>query len=382
MQHRNAHDRRPLTTRLGDDVAHALQGFVFVGLVGEVRDIGTAFGMIAHRAGKNDHRTTTGMDRPVINFADIENGVSHRDSGVGTSNCSHGVNGTDPMPLRFPSSLLCLSMADDAHDFTEAPAPLPAHERPWRHPSEVAAQERFRSRLSVPNLSPFVAMVGGAVAIALIVALCLFIAPRNAPRESTTSVRNGAVFTAAGQIFSAPISGATNDGRALVPVGRLAIASSQEAFADALLITTKSSTSSPSATMRATLTDGRQVELRYVRGDDDLGLALYAVQSIPLASGPRIALSMTSPAPGTNVFIVGNNVTQAQVGVSVTIAGDVFVPLSDMVSTMVGTDLRSIPEGTPVLDRSNRLIGLLAHHGSVVGFVPAKAVGAFVSQAN
>lgn len=292
------------------------------------------------------------------------------------------------MPFRFAASLLSPFMANDAYDDTDAPAPLPRHEREWRHPSEIAAEKRIRMRMAAPRLSSLVAIAAATTAVALLVTLCLLIAPRNAPRESLPSLRNSTItnrapssVTARQAVARQLAAGITDDGRVLVPVDRLGLATASTNPTGGLVLTVGSDIGTG-----AVLVDGRRIALRALRSDPATGLALF-VASAPSASNvPPVGLSSSATEVGSDVVVVDSKLQEPspvhlQIGVAVTIDEHLFVPLSNLTGAVADIDSGAISDGSPVLDEHNELVGLFAHRGSSIGYVPAAAISRFLDAA-
>lgn len=281
------------------------------------------------------------------------------------------------MPFRRRALLLSPSMADDVNDFTDAPAPLPPHERPWRHPSELAAHERLLSRLSARRPSPYLTMAAGAIAVALVVLIGLVIAPRSAPREAIPVVRNAA--TLAGRPFVSPVAATTQAGAPLVAVRNLKLASAASNTSDIRFIqVTRPGELSPGLTS-AEDARSNMVVLRTVRHDNTLGLALLESTSPPPPANAPVVLAAKIPVAGASVFILADSPVPVQVGISITADASLFVPLSEMVTALDGIDVRSLPDGLPVVNVRSELVGLLVHRSNAIGFIPAPRLETFLA---
>lgn len=300
-------------------------------------------------------------------------------------------NRTDPMPFRFTASLLSLFMANDAYDGMDAPAPLPRHEREWRHPSERAADVRRGSRIAAPRLSSFVSVMAVATAVALFVGLCLLIVPRNARRESLPTFRNATLSQNAKTTAVADIPpglrlsvGSMADGRVLVPAD--AVSPSATALNPSGSLFLSISRSTDAAFTDGEYADGRRIAMRTLHSDPVIGLGLYAASAPMTSATLPITLSTSTPTIGTNVVIVDTKSTRLsavrlKVGVAVTVDENVFVPLSNLTGTIADTEASAISDGSPVFDVRNRLVGMFARRGVAIGFVPVATISRFVDAA-
>ncbi|MFM8389535.1 MAG: hypothetical protein ACKOA5_09840 [Actinomycetota bacterium] len=149
-------------------------------------------------------------------------------------------------------------MADDER-LTTAPAPLPRHERAWRHPSETGQQRRANSRRPAPPLSPFVTLLAGVLGLGVIAGLVALVMPREAPREVLPVVRNAAIATQ-----STPLADVTT-GPAFPTVDgkRFVLAVGNDTFV---------TTGNGDATVARI--GGRSVQLRVVEFDEKLGISV------------------------------------------------------------------------------------------------------------
>src|SRR4051794_6771915 len=142
MEDRDAPDRRPAGAGLGRDrVETGDDGFV-VGLVGQVLDAVAPIGVVAYGAAEQDDGAAAGAHGPGVRLGDRQLVGCQRQpviTGRGREHGPHRSPGTrtairrrEARPgatsLRWAPSLRCAPVDR---------APLPPHERPWRHPSEL-----------------------------------------------------------------------------------------------------------------------------------------------------------------------------------------------------------------------------------------------------
>mgnify|MGYP006276364323 FL=1 len=284
------------------------------------------------------------------------------------------------MPLLSRASLLSPVMADDVNEFIDSPAPLPPHDRPWRHPSELAAHERFLSRLSSPRTSTSLKVTAGGLALALIVSVCFLIAPRNAPRETPQAIRNAA--TLSGRPFASPVAATAPGDVPLIALQNVKISTTtSDRQASRFIAVTSPGTAAIDITS-AQLVENGTIELRTLRRDDALGLTLLESPTPLPSSGPIVSLATKVPTAGESVILLTAAPVAVQVGVSVTADNSLFVPLSDMVITLTGKSIRTLPDGLPLVNSRNELVGLLVHKGNAIGFIPSSAIEEFVLRLN
>lgn len=249
-------------------------------------------------------------------------------------------------------------MADDDERLTTAPAPLPRHERAWRHPSEIGQQRRANSRRPAPPLRPFVTFLAGVLGLGVITGLVALVMPREAPREVLPVVRNAAIATP-----SMPSADVTN-GPAFPTVGdnRFVLAVGDDVFV------TMGNGDGAIAKIGS-----RSVPLRVVEFDEKLGISV-------LRSDERVDVQSTfetspmMPSVGSRVTVGSDETLDASIGVSVAFDATTFVPLAGDVLTV------DLPESAPVKDTQGRLIGVFTSRNGAVGFVPIAAINQLLSR--
>ena len=246
-------------------------------------------------------------------------------------------------------------MADDETHLAADPAPLPRHERAWRHPSEIGQQRRALSRRPAPPLSPLVASLCGALGLAVVIALVALVLPPSAKRETVGQVRNAAAPTAgpAGDVRALP-GFVTVDGRRFV-LGVGATSTGRPLFV---------TVGNPSDVVIDD--DGRQVPLDVVTRSSGLTLlsgdpAMTPAPGIDVRSGSR-------PTTGTEVVVSGRNTVSAVIGIAVNIDVRSFVPLAGDILT---TD---VAESSVVEDKSGHLLGLYTERSGAHGYVPISVI--------
>ena len=249
-------------------------------------------------------------------------------------------------------------MADDDERLTTAPAPLPRHERAWRHPSEIGQQRRANSRRPAPPLGPFVTLLVGVLGLGIIAGLIALVMPREAPREVLPVVRNAATATPLAPSSDASTGSAipTNGGN------RFVLAVGNDVFV----------TTGNGDAIVANIGD-RSVPLRVVEFDEKLGISvLRADERVDVQAG--FETSPMTPSVGSYVTVGSNETLEASIGVSVAFDAATFVPLAGDVLAV------DVPESSPVKDAEGRLVGVFTSRNGAKGFVPIAAVNELLSR--
>jgi len=258
---------------------------------------------------------------------------------------------------KLPSTI----MADHDERLTTAPAPLPRHERAWRHPSEIGQQRRANARRSAPPLTPFVTLLVGVLGLGVMAALIALVLPREAPREVRPVVRNAVVATR-----SRPTPDVAT-GPAFPTIGGDRVVLAVDDGVHVSFVTTGKG----DATVADI--DGRSVPLRVVGFDGDFGISILRADS-PVDVPNGFETSATTPAVGSRVTIGRDGTVGASVGMPVAFDASTFVPLTGMVAAL------GVPDSSPVRDTEGRLVGLYTIRSGVTGFVPIAAVSELLSR--
>lgn len=252
-------------------------------------------------------------------------------------------------------------MSEEEEGLTVAPAPLPRHERAWRHPSEIGQQRRAAARRPAPPLSPLVTALTGALGLGLVIALVALVVPREAPREVVPKIRNASLTETATQSAAPTI----DPGFVTVDGGRFVLAF--DGTADSFFVTTGDSGD------LAVDIDGRQVGLRRVAFDDRLGITVLRADT-NVDSIPDFDRSIDVPEVGTRVVVGGRDHVDAFVGVSATFDTATFVPLAVDVSSL------DVPDAALVTSADGRVLGLHARRDGGNGYVPVAAIDDLLSR--
>ena len=266
------------------------------------------------------------------------------------------------MPIPFLASLLSKTMTHDGDTRDTQPAPLPAHERVWRHPSEIAQHKRTLARRPAPPLGPLITSLAGAVAMALIVLVVALVAPGGAPRESVpTTPTRSAVRPVADGIASG--FAAVGSERLVLPLG--AVAGLDDLANESLLVTIDTPGAVPPTSV---VTSSGPTPVAVLRRDTELGLVLL---SYPTGAGETVGLAAAQWQPtsaGVELVVDDGRPHRASVGVAITSDTRSFVPLDGDVLT------EAVADGATVTDLRGRLVGLYSDRNGARGYVPIAAI--------
>ncbi|MET0143259.1 MAG: hypothetical protein ABW328_00495 [Ilumatobacteraceae bacterium] len=193
--------------------------------------------------------------------------------------------------------------------------PLPPHERPWRHPSELGPPEHEPTT----NGGKALIVTTATLSLLLVGVLAIAMTPdRSAAPEAAASTISG--------LRSAPAGAAALDQPPLpmvTPIGH-----------DGWAITTMSALAGHSGSITARLPSGSVVDVEIVSTDRGAGVTFV---SLPEVAESSYELADTEPAPSDTVLVHGDPPR--------------VVPMVQL----VGLD---VDEATPVLDDAGHLVGL------------------------
>lgn len=250
-------------------------------------------------------------------------------------------------------------MPEDDDRLEVKPAPLPKHEREWRHPSEIGQSRRAIQRRPAPPLNPVVASLAGGLGLALIVAVVALVVPRDAQRESTPTVRNAAGVATRGATATdaAPPGFLVDDGSRFV----IAVDHADRTFL---------------VSINQPEEYDEEYDLEVIARDEDLGLVVLAGGNPPRSS--VVATSTVAPASGTDVIVRTGPETSgdvaAVIGIAVKSDTSRFVPLGGDVANV------DVPEAAVVVDPAGKALGLFTTRDGANGFVPMAAVESLLSR--
>lgn len=220
-------------------------------------------------------------------------------------------------------------------------APLPPHERTWRHPSELAAAEReaFRTQ-EVSATTRVLAIVTGTVGLLAVGVLVMTAAPKR--QDSPVAV--SATTTPAAVVEVVRRSG-------IAAIGRLA--------SDDDAVTPTPARVSPA--LATPVGDGRSAVMTRLSTSAAEGDAF----DVRLTSGPVVTASVLEDDHEVVVVTIEQDDPGHEIA-SVTPAPDAIVTvLADPPVTVAFADVPSVgaAEGTPVLDEHGQLVGLCTRGG-------------------
>lgn len=265
------------------------------------------------------------------------------------------------------------------------PAPLPAHERAWRHPSEMGQQAWIHSEPPLAigrGLTAVTGAIGGLLAMAVLWTMVPTQAGRNVVATVRSTINRGNETGLAAErstttrpstttkpsTTALPVSVATTTratadvappstiGLTPRPVATYQLQQSTEVATDAvavavngggLVITTASAVSnaSPDLAVQLVLSDGTVTQARVLLVDDRSGLAVLAPET---ADGIESFAVATKIAPGDLLTFFGDEQKTVMIGddnsIDATWAADA-----------------SIREGTPVVNQRGELVALCSH---------------------
>jgi hypothetical protein len=260
---------------------------------------------------------------------------------------------------------------DDDPGFIYPPAPVPPHERVWRHPSELAGASPRAHRQ--PSVSPFgrgLAIVTGIVGVAFVVGMARLLISPEGPAVTDVSATTLSGTRAAFQPFSSDSSGGsattrpgtvpTTKASVLLPSTTAAVATvAAQATTTALAVATvrhaapvgdgsmavttaRELETGASVTVR--LADGSSHQAAVLKVDRDAGVALVRLdRPVPAASSHLGQL----PEAGSPVRVITDGRT-----VAATVAND------DGIALVETDDDAAVAEGAAITDQDGALVGL------------------------
>jgi hypothetical protein len=216
------------------------------------------------------------------------------------------------------------------------PAPLPPHERTWRHPSELAADERDLVRLSEASSSTRAfAMVTGTVGLLAVAALMITITPRR--EHSPVALESTTIPSAQVASLAVVSSVATTPPRSL-------------ALAVAIRLATP-------------VGDGRQALMTLSGADAAEGTEL----DVQLTSGPVVTAVVAGMTDEMMVVSISGQVEGHTIASGLPSPDEIVTVMLDPPITVPFADVGEVDagEGTPVLDDDGELVGLCTRgHGA------------------
>lgn len=244
------------------------------------------------------------------------------------------------------------------------PAPLPPHERTWRHPSEVgfvARQQQFVP--PAPHRVPRLFLVGaGAVSVAAAAGLVMLLAPRSGTSVIETSSQSITVAERSGALVpptDAPVTTsrhrpttsvrgrhATTLGRSDRSLSTLMLSGAERvavAVGDGRHALTTAGSLQQDQTIDVLVSSGATVSARVITINETNNIAVLLLEQVMSSVAHQV--SYTAPGDGDHVR-VGEDAADATVRVS-----DLGVHLDTG---------RAVQDGEPVVNADGKLVGLAA----------------------
>lgn len=233
--------------------------------------------------------------------------------------------------------------------------PVPPHERTWRHPSELAADERLELRAVIaPRTTRVTALAAGTFGLLVVAALVLVVTPRHqgapiAIGSSTTSLSDFAVETTvrSTSIASVGLNRAVD------------LISAAVGITDSNTSTTIETSTTIAAVLAALATpvgDGSYAIVTVkALGGQRSGMVLFRLQSGDTATG-RIIFELDDAA----VVAMPNARTPHAIASELPGQTDMVTLMSEVPVAILFADIgrADVPEGTPVIDGNGGLVGL------------------------
>lgn len=236
------------------------------------------------------------------------------------------------------------------------PAPLPPHERAWRHPSEIAAAANALTVDSSSFRSVGRGVTAFSITAGLFVAIGLAVLARPVAGRSDTA---DAIRLSGADIQLVSLDDSRSDAPVAVMVEQ-----------GPLLVTTLAAVGDRSK-LRVRLTDGSTHDVDVVHVD-------------PTASIAILALPLDEPTPDVSLPNVPITRDQEVVVISERAHRMSVMSLADDRRAVIGTrsttfDPFAVAEGAPVIDRSGRLVGLCTHDGNDVVLIDTATISSVLS---
>ena len=283
-----------------------------------------------------------------------------------------------------------MSTGDWTDDEHEPLAPLPAHERPWRHPSEIGDHEW---RMSEPPIAigRGLTVTTGMIGSLLVFAILWTVVPSPAGRGTASGI--GATVVTLGSDSVVEFSGSESTGAGL----------SAEASGGVTTLFAKPTPNATSATTAPALTRPRptfEVHSTMVRTGGSPAEASAPMIAVPVEGGTLLITTAPAVAAGTEVEITfadgdtgratvvvvdqrtglavlapeaGHSTeafevaTEVQPGDELTVLGDEAVSVTVGDEGADGAEVASdngVPEGAPVVNDRGELVALCTHDAS------------------
>lgn len=238
------------------------------------------------------------------------------------------------------------------------PAPLPPHERTWRHPSEIADSQRHEiaTPVSFESIGRGVAAFSMSVGLLIVVGLVLLARPTSGDRADAAEVIR--------------LSGADIELVRLGPDRRDDTPMAVMVDQGPLLVTTRAAVGDREE-IRVRLTDGSTHVVDVVHVDEESSIAVLALPADDPAR--NVSLPNVPITRGQEVVVISERIHRLSV---MSIADDRGVVIG---SRNVSFDPFAVAEGAPVIDNSGRLVGLCTHVGDDVVLIDTESISGVLS---
>ena len=285
---------------------------------------------------------------------------------------------------------------DSAESRPYPPAPLPAHERQWRHPSEVGRAVWTHSEPPITigrGLLVTTGAIGGLLSLAVLWAMlpsagrggqaaptvvtsrandpsgsAITIRPEtlvatslDARAPSTTAVQTGPLNAPASEVSTTTLD--RPQGTVGTQGSELVQTPVAVGIGDSLVITTARAVRGRTS-VTVTGADGQQRDASVLMVDTRLGLALLSAD--PAATSTSYGIGPAA-SPGDVVMVMGATPASANVGID------------ELGRLTLDSWAGNMPEGTPVVNADGLLVGMCSHGSSGPELVSVANVGAMLA---
>lgn len=224
-------------------------------------------------------------------------------------------------------------------------APLPPHERTWRHPSEVGLTQRVvaENPYSVAEVGRGVVGVSVFLGLCLVIGLVILSRPSSGETDTATVVRLTSADLAYARISAnrdaqPPMAVRVGDSDVLITT-QLAVGDEQQ--------------------IDAFMADGGKASLEVAYVDPVSSIAVLVSGSDTV--GPDAAFASRGVDPGQDVIVLSETPLRLRVD---SITGSVA-----MLTSNTPFDPAAVAEGAPVVDQSGQLVGICTHVGERLAIV-------------
>jgi hypothetical protein len=215
-------------------------------------------------------------------------------------------------------------------------APLPPHERTWRHPSELAAAEREAFRTAeAPSGTRLFAMVTGTVGLLAVGLLVLTVAPDRTDAPLTVSAT-----TTPSAVTPARLTGVAAIGR---------FSSDDRTTSDSAPVRLRPGLATPVGDGRSALMTLEATQRRV--GPFDVRLTSGAIVSAAVIDTSDHGLVVVSIAASDQAHEIASALPEPHEIVTVLADPPITVPFDSI-------DEMEVAEGTPILDAAGALVGI------------------------